>query len=114
MVSVNLQVKHKTFGLGVITAINGKYITVKFEGCEKNFVYPDSFEKFLTLADGTVTDDILADLACAKSEKDRIREKKNLENAYSMTYGIVIPGKENSPENEDEESSYKNGENEDN
>ena len=114
MISVDLQVKHKTFGLGVITAINGKYITVKFESCEKNFVYPDAFEKFLTLADGTVTEDILADLACAKSEKEKIREKKNLENVYSMTHGIVIPGKESSSESEDEDSSFKNGENDDN
>ena len=114
MISVDLQVKHKTFGIGVITSINGKYITVKFDGCEKNFVYPDSFEKFLTLADGTVTDDILSDLSISKNEKDMIREKKNLENAYSMTHGIVIPGKEISSENEDEDSSFKNGENEDN
>ena len=34
MIRVDLQVMHKSFGLGVITAINGKYITVKFEGCE--------------------------------------------------------------------------------
>ena len=43
-----------------------------------------------------------------------IREKKNLENAYSMTHGIVIPGKEISSENEDEDSSFKNGESEEN
>ena len=114
MISVDLQVKHKTFGLGVITAINGKYITVKFDSCEKNFVYPDAFEKYLTLSDGTVTEDILVDLARAKNEKDSIREKKNRENVYSMTHGIVIPGKESLSESEDEDSSFKNGENEDN
>lgn len=114
MIGVDLQVKHKTFGIGVITAVNGKYITVKFESCEKNFVYPDAFEKFLTLADGTVTEDILADLSRSKNEKEVIREKKNLENVYSMTHGIVIPGKETSSDSDEDESSFKNGENEDN
>ncbi len=114
MISVDLQVKHKTFGVGVITAIDGKYITVRFESCEKNFVYPDAFEKFLTLADGTVTEDILSDLSRAKNEKEIIREKKNLENVYSMTHGIVIPGKEITTDSDDEDSSFKNGDSEDN
>ena len=114
MIKVDLQVMHKTFGVGTIVAINGKYITVKFDSCEKNFVYPDSFEKFLTLADGTVDDEILADLARAKNEKAAIREKKNLENIHSMTHGIVIPGKETSVDADEEETSFKNGENEDN
>ena len=93
MVFENLQVRHKVFGLGTIIAKDGKYIKVKFENAEKNFVYPDSFEKFLTLADGTVTDEILA----AKHE----------ENVRAMTHGIVIPGKEGSGESEEEEN-YKN------
>ena len=39
--------------------------------------------------------------------------KKNEENIRSMTHGIVIPGKENAQlDSEDEESSFKNSENE--
>ena len=113
MIRVDLQVMHKSFGIGVITAINGKYITVKFANCEKNFVYPDAFEKFLTLADGSVSADILSDLESSKHAKAVIKEKKDLENIHSMTHGMVIPGKETSTENEDEESS-KNGENDEN
>ena len=112
MIRVDLQVMHKSFGLGVITAINGKYITVKFEGCEKNFVYPDAFEKFLTLADGTVSADILADLESSKRAKAVIKEKKDLENIRSK-HGIVIPGKEITSDTDDEDSS-KNGENDEN
>ena len=108
MVFVGLEVKHKTFGLGSIVDINGKYIKVKFESVEKNFVYPDSFEKFLTLADGTVSDDILADLAVSNDQKARILAEKQEENMRSMIHGIVIPGKEGTPENEEEESGYKN------
>ena len=114
MVSVDLQVRHKAFGLGVITKINGKYITVRFDDCEKNFVYPDVFEKFLTLADGTVSDDILSDLASSKSEKEKVREKKRLENVHSMTHGIVIPGKESSSDSDDDDSSFKSGDSDDN
>lgn len=107
MVFENLQVRHKTFGLGTVVAKDGKYIKVKFDSAEKNFVYPDSFEKFLTLADGTVTDEIIADLAATNAVKAKILAAKNEENLRAMTHGIVIPGKEGAGESE-EEDSYKN------
>ena len=107
MVFENLQVRHKTFGLGTVVAHEGKYIKVKFDNAEKNFVYPDSFEKFLTLADGTVSEEILADLAVTNAQKAKILAAKHEENVRAMTHGIVIPGKEGTSENEEEES-YKN------
>ena len=109
MVFENLEVLHKAFGLGNIVSKNGQYITVKFESCEKVFVYPDIFEKFLTLADGTVSEEIIADLNASKAVKQKILDKKTEENLRSMTRGIVIPGKENlNPEGEEEESNEKN------
>ena len=107
MIFDNLQVRHKVFGIGTVVAKDGKYIKVKFENAEKNFVYPDSFEKFLTLADGTVTDEILADLAATNAQKAKILAAKHEENVRAMTHGIVIPGKEATSENEEEEN-YKN------
>ena len=107
MIFENLQVRHKTFGVGTVVANDGKYIKVKFENAEKNFVYPDSFEKFLTLADGSITDEILADLAASNDKKAKILAAKHEENVRAMTHGIVIPGKEGNAENE-EEDSYKN------
>ena len=107
MVFENLQVRHKTFGLGTVVAHDGKYIKVKFDNAEKNFVYPDSFEKFLTLADGTVSEEILSDLAVTNEHKAKILAAKLEENVRAMTHGIVIPGKEGVGENEEEES-YKN------
>lgn len=91
---LNLEVKHKAFGPGIIEAVNGKYITVGFEAASKVFVYPDVFEKYLTLADGTVSAEIEADLAAAKDAKKQILDKKHEENLRAMTKGIVIPGKE--------------------
>ena len=113
MILENLEVVHKSFGHGTIVATNGKYFTVKFESASKTFVYPDIFEKFLTLADGTVSDEILADLDSTKAAKQKELDKKNEENIRAMTRGIVIPGKENlSPDSDDEEGRNRNNENE--
>ncbi|GEM_PF-6004895 len=105
MVFENLEVKHKVFGNGNVTKVNGKYLTVKFANAEKTFVYPDAFETFLTLADGSVPDEIRAGIAAAKEMKERIENEKEEENRRAMTHGIVIPGKEILPEEKDEETS---------
>ena len=113
MILENLQVKHKAFGNGTIVETQGKYIKVKFETAEKTFVYPDIFEKFLTLEDGSVSDDIKNDILIANAEKQQIAAKKNEENLRAMTRGIVIPGKENANfDSEDEENRSKNNDNE--
>lgn len=94
MVLENLQVKHKAFGIGSIVEVQGNYIKVRFDVGDKTFVYPDIFEKFLTLSDGTVNEEITRDLQRSKQRKDEIIAKKNEENLRAMTKGIVIPGKE--------------------
>ncbi len=112
MVSENIQVMHSAFGAGTIISTNGQYFTVQFGTAKKTFVYPDVFEKFLTLADGTVSDDIKSDLVTSAAAKQRIIEKKREENVRAMTRGIVIPGKENAVLESDEEGSHKNTETE--
>lgn len=109
----NLEVVHKAFGAGTVIAKNGKYLTVKFAQKEKIFVYPDIFEKFLSLADGTVSEDIKCDLTRAKMEKQQILDKKNEENIRAMTKGIVVPGREiTTTDYEDEDSRQKSTETE--
>ena len=111
MVFEDLDVQHRAFGQGKVVSKNGQYITVKFESCEKIFVYPDIFEKFLTLSDGSISDEILADLNSANAQKQKELDRKNEENLRAMTRGIVIPGKENlNPESDDEEERFKNSE----
>ena len=112
MIQENIEVLHKAFGKGVITSVNGKYITVKFDSVQKNFVYPDIFEKFLTLADGSVSEEILADLKESNAAKQKVLDKKNEENVRAMTRGIVIPGKEKENGDSDDEEGRKNNENE--
>lgn len=108
MVLENLAVKHKAFGLGEIVSVQGKYITVKFDVMNKVFVYPDIFEKFLTLADGTVSDEIIADIRVSNDAKKKIQDMKHEENLRAMNKGIVIPGKEIVPGEGDDDESRKN------
>ena len=111
MLLENLEVLHKSFGKGIVTSVNGRYFTVKFESVQKTFVYPDIFEKFLTLSDGSISDEILADLNSANAQKQKELDRKNEENLRAMTRGIVIPGKENlNTEADDEEDRFKNSE----
>ena len=107
----NLEVIHKSFGKGTVVAKNGQYITVKFETAQKIFVYPDIFEKFLTLADGSVSDEIKEAIKESNAAKQKVLDKKNEENVRAMTHGIVIPGKENvNPELDEDEGRFKNTE----
>ena len=109
----NLVVNHKSFGVGTVVSHQGKYMTVRFENAQKIFVYPDAFESFLTLEDGTVSDEIMIDIAAARRAKQEILDKKKEENIRAMTKGIVIPGKESSVnEPEDDENHYKSHVNE--
>ena len=109
MILENLDVLHKAFGKGTVVSVNGKYFTVKFESVQKTFVYPDIFEKFLTLADGSVSPEISVDLESSRALKQKELDKKNEENLRAMTRGIVIPGKENTPaDGDEEEGRFKN------
>ena len=108
----NLKVIHKAFGKGVVSNAEGKYITVKFDSVTKIFVYPDIFEKFLTLEDGSVSEEILSDLASANLVKKQIQDKKHEENVRAMTKGIVIPGKEISLIESEEDENHSKAETE--
>lgn len=113
MVLENLHVLHKSFGDGVVVSQRGQYFTVKFASAEKIFVYPDIFERFLTLSDGTVSEEILADINLSKLAKQKIIDKKKEENLRAMTRGIVIPGKESlGSDFEEEEPAFKPSEQE--
>ncbi len=108
MIFENLAVNHKSFGVGTVVSYRDKYITVKFDKTQKIFVYPDAFETFLTLADGTVSDEIKGDIAAVKRARQDIIDRKNEENLRAMARGIVIPGKEgNGTESDEDELRYK-------
>jgi hypothetical protein len=111
MVFQNTKVTHKTFGEGIVTNHEGNYINVSFGGMVKRFVYPDAFDKFLTIDDEDILSAIKIDIAASKKAKQIIIDRKNEENYRAMTRGIVIPGKEANAENENEEDEFRSKEN---
>lgn len=59
----NQQVTHTVFGTGSILRSDDRHLTVAFpEHGEKLFVYPDAFEKFLTMSDPTLAVQVKGDL----------------------------------------------------
>ena len=85
-------VGHARFGDGVISRIDGRQMTVRFETGEKHFVYPDAFSGYLALRDP----DAAAEVAEARSEARRAREllesRDRRERACLSDKGIVISG----------------------
>ncbi|MCA5010542.1 hypothetical protein HP393_18950 [Clostridioides difficile] len=49
-----MEVSHMKFGEGKVMELEEKYITILFPQGEKKFLYPNSFNKFLTLKDKKV------------------------------------------------------------
>ncbi len=112
MVFQNIKVTHKTFGEGVVTNHEGNYINVSFGGAVKRFVYPDAFDRFLTVEDESIGAAIKLDIDASKRAKQVIIDKKKEENYRAMTRGIVIPGKETNGDTDVEEDEFRNKESE--
>lgn len=76
---INEEITHKVFGEGSIVEQEGSIITVDFNEDLKKFVYPDAFEKFITLNDREVAeslDEIILEKAAEKEALERKREEK--------------------------------------
>lgn len=71
---IGLKVKHTAFGVGVITDMEGNYITVEFASKTSKFVYPDAFEKFLEAEHVAVQQMILDSINYAKAAAEQKRQ----------------------------------------
>lgn len=71
---IGLKVKHTAFGVGVITEMEGNYITVEFASKISRFVYPDAFEKFLEAEHVAVQQMILDSINDAKAAAEQKRQ----------------------------------------
>jgi hypothetical protein len=71
---INLNVKHKLLGKGIITEVSGVYITVQFDSKKSKFLYPDSFEKFIVAEDSSVQSAIMAKINAAKQVAEEQRQ----------------------------------------
>ncbi len=80
---INKKVEHKIFGIGIIVDCNEEYVVVRFESGNKEFVYPDAFEKYLTLVDKKTADSVDKILEKLETEREieeqRIEEEKTIE-----------------------------------
>ena len=57
---VGQTVSHPEFGDGTVTALEKNIVTVSFADAEKKFLYPDAFDKFLTMKNDTLKDKVQA------------------------------------------------------
>lgn len=75
---INIKVDHKVFGEGVIIENENSYVTVKFDKDEKKFMYPSSFDGYLTVqnikASESIKEEIRVIKKLEKDEKVRLAE----------------------------------------
>lgn len=80
---MNKEVTHKSFGKGSIVDCNEAYVVVKFKTGNKEFVYPDAFDNYLTLVDKKTADSVDKILEKLETEREieeqRIEEEKAIE-----------------------------------
>lgn len=71
----NQHVTHKTLGSGVIISQDDKYITVEFASKTSKFMYPnpDTFGKFLSLADASIQAAVLKEAEDARIAAEHAR-----------------------------------------
>lgn len=75
---IGLKVKHAVFGAGVITEMEGNYITVKFAAKTTKFVYPDAFEKFIKAEDSVLRQAIMDEINNAKAVAEQKRQAEEV------------------------------------
>lgn len=97
---INLTVKHKVYGEGIIISHENSYITVRFQQGEKKFIFPNSFDEYLTTENSTITEEIKQELEnikiSEKEKKERLAEliqKKQIvtNDKYSKVKTKVFP-----------------------
>lgn len=86
MILKGIEVKHKAFGIGIVSEHVDNHITIIFPQGEKKFIYPDAFKVFIKATDDTVNDEIQKEISAVeaakkeselKSEQNIVREMKN-------------------------------------
>lgn len=94
---LNLKVKHKVFGNGVVTGISDNLLTIQFASKVSNFVYPDAFETFIVAEDTSVQSEILSEIENNKRavRKQRLAEEtaRKAEKELRVTERNVTPSR---------------------
>lgn len=72
---INLKVKHKVFGEGVIIANESSYVTVRFQKDEKKFMYPNAFDLYLTVENSEISENIKQEIEIMKRLEEEKKEQ---------------------------------------
>ena len=79
---LNKKVKHSAkYGVGMVIEQNDTSITVEFPAKTCKFQYPAAFEKFLTVEDKSVADEVAADLRSLKEAEEAAKAEKAVKKA---------------------------------
>ena len=92
---INIKVRHKLLGEGIIVANENEYIIVKFKNDKKKFRYPNAFDKYLTAESIDIDQSIKKEIETIKKlEKDKKEQLSELEyqNQISNKYIKVKKG----------------------
>lgn len=96
---LNSKVKHKFFGIGVITEVSGNHLTIKFTSKESKFVYPDAFEKFIVADDAAVQAEIMKEInnikLAAEAQRQTAEKTRKAEEERRATERQTVPSKRN-------------------
>lgn len=96
---LNIKVKHTVFGVGTVTEVDDKYVTVQFAAKSSKFAYPDAFEKFIKAEDSAIQETILNDIVVARrAEEERraaerqtaspAKKARNIEDGFGADYNV--------------------------
>lgn len=74
----NETVIHRKYGNGTIVEVNDRFLIIKFETLEdaKKFLYPDSFEGFMTFQNGNLQEEAIRLIDMKKADKKSLEEFK--------------------------------------
>ena len=88
-------VRHTRYGVGTVLRCEDAMITVDFpEAGEKQFVFPDAFERFLKAEDPQQAAEITEMIILKKAEEDAIRrEQEALHKALAEAKAAVKPAR---------------------
>lgn len=73
---VNKQVEHRVFGQGRVVKCSDSYVKINFPSGNKKFVFPDAFEKYLTLCDEKTANIVNQMAQTKKKQKEELKLKK--------------------------------------
>ena len=88
-----IAVSHVRYGRGTVLSCTDGFVKVAFETAgEKQFVYPDAFERFLRAEDPAAAAHITETIILKKAEEDAVRREREAL-AQALTAAVAAPKK---------------------